>query len=257
MLTVGGNGYNPGSSNTADHVFPGNPSDLQGWNLCNQNNIYADRAMLGSHGPFSFAAGDTFRIRVGFTLHADIPHPCPDVYGLVEPVIEQLQQWYDDGVIDLDPKMAPLYTLAPGQSLTLNATVPQATYAWSTGATTPNINISATGTYSVTITGATGCTRTETTLVQMGLGAGEQTAEPQSRIWPNPANDQFHVQCADGGSNEIVASLFDAQGRLIKRMSGPASGFSLPVKEQPAGLYWLEIQNEKHLLGGPKIVVQH
>ncbi|HEY6159859.1 MAG TPA: T9SS type A sorting domain-containing protein, partial [Bacteroidia bacterium] len=45
-----------------------------------------------------------------------------------------------------------------GGSVTLNAGNPGATYAWSNSATTQTISVSSTGTYSVVVTNATGCT---------------------------------------------------------------------------------------------------
>ena len=53
-------------------------------------------------------------------------------------------------------------TLCPGESTTLNATVPGATgYLWNTGAVTASISVSAGGTYSVTVTGVNGCTASD------------------------------------------------------------------------------------------------
>ena len=53
--------------------------------------------------------------------------------------------------------LGPNTTICAGEILTLDAENIGATYLWSTGATTQTINVSATGTYSVTITDASGC----------------------------------------------------------------------------------------------------
>ncbi|MBK8497291.1 MAG: gliding motility-associated C-terminal domain-containing protein [Flavobacteriales bacterium] len=52
------------------------------------------------------------------------------------------------GAINLGPDA----TLCQGQTITLDATLPGATYSWSTGATTPTTTVGSTGTYSVTAT---------------------------------------------------------------------------------------------------------
>ena len=49
-------------------------------------------------------------------------------------------------------------TLCAGSSMILSAPSGFAGYTWSNGATTPSITVSASGTYSVTVTDATGCT---------------------------------------------------------------------------------------------------
>ena len=66
--------------------------------------------------------------------------------------------------ITVDPTpvfdLGPAQVLCQGESVTLNASVPGATYVWSTGATTPTITASNTGTYSATAF-LNGCTFTD------------------------------------------------------------------------------------------------
>lgn len=52
------------------------------------------------------------------------------------------------GAVDLGPDIA----LCAGESITLDATLPGATYAWSNSATTPTITVNTAGTYSVVVT---------------------------------------------------------------------------------------------------------
>jgi gliding motility-associated-like protein len=66
----------------------------------------------------------------------------------------------DPGAIDLGDAI----TVCEGETVALDATLPNATYAWSTGETTPVINVDSDGTYSVTASvGA--CTATDEVLV--------------------------------------------------------------------------------------------
>lgn len=58
-------------------------------------------------------------------------------------------------VVVLDPGALELggpYTACEGQSIVLDATLPNAAYLWSTGAITPTLTVSSSGTYSVTAT---------------------------------------------------------------------------------------------------------
>ncbi|MFA6057820.1 MAG: PKD domain-containing protein [Taibaiella sp.] len=59
-------------------------------------------------------------------------------------------------------------TICPGVSYTLNAATANATYAWSTGATTPTITTNAAGTYSVTVT-VNACSASDTKLITPGV----------------------------------------------------------------------------------------
>ncbi|MBL8002532.1 MAG: gliding motility-associated C-terminal domain-containing protein [Flavobacteriales bacterium] len=58
-------------------------------------------------------------------------------------------------------------TLCPGAALVLDATTAGADYLWQDGSTTPTITAAATGTYSVTVTDANGCTGTDAINVLM------------------------------------------------------------------------------------------
>lgn len=55
--------------------------------------------------------------------------------------------------------------LCPGSAATFDATTPNATYAWSNGATTSSISVSSQGTYWVTVTPTGGCPKTDTATV--------------------------------------------------------------------------------------------
>lgn len=36
-VTIGGSGYNPGSTDTTNYVFNANPADVLGWSMCTAN----------------------------------------------------------------------------------------------------------------------------------------------------------------------------------------------------------------------------
>jgi len=58
------------------------------------------------------------------------------------------------------PTIAGTFTVCQGTAATLNATPGLSTYVWSNGASTANINPTTSGTYTVTVTNANGCTGT-------------------------------------------------------------------------------------------------
>jgi len=63
------------------------------------------------------------------------------------------------------PNLGPDISFCSGQSATLNPGT-FAGYLWNTTATTQTINVTTTGTYYVTVTNASGCTNTDTLVVQ-------------------------------------------------------------------------------------------
>lgn len=254
-LTSGGTGYNPGSTDYTDYIFPGNPNDPKDWSLCTVNLPYGDRRMVNSHGPFTFASGDTFNVQLAFTIHPDIPHPCPDIFALVKPTVTQISQWNNDGALVSSTELPEIIYLSPGQNVTLDANVPNAAYIWSNGATTPAINVAQPGEYSVTVTPATGCQIVENVLVQSGTFAGQPVFTPSWKIQPNPAKDFVFVECADCFDGDMKVVVRNAQGAVLADIKGPSPRLRLETSTYPAGLYWLELWQKGQFRGRKKLVL--
>lgn len=255
-LTIGGTGYNPGSTNYTNYIYPGNPADPQDWSMCTVNLSYTDRRIMSSHGPFDFAAGDTFNIQLAFTLHPDIPHPCPDIFSLVKPAVQQISQWKNDGALDVSVDLGQVVNLPPGQSVLLDpGAVPGATYVWSTGASTPTITVTQPGEYSATVTPATGCQIVENVLVQLGTFTSLPAYTPAWSIRPNPASDFVTVECADCTDGTIQAVLRNAQGVGLLTLQGQNRQFRLETNNFPPGFYWLELRQHGKFIGSRKLVI--
>lgn len=243
-ITRGGTGYEGASNDTLRHVFPDNPADPQGWTMCSANLAPSHFRMVAAHGPFALSAGDTFLVQLAFTAFSDVPLPCPDIFGQVAPGLAQMQQWHAADALDLNAvPLEPVYMLAPGQTLVLNAARPGATYAWSTGSSAPTLSVASAGTYTVTLTNAAGCTKVLQTEVLSSVGAPELAPELPWHVWPNPATQEVWVSCADCGSGRAEVALYDAQGRCVRspqRVSLPAR---IEVVDLPPGLYALWLQS--------------
>ena len=133
-----------------------------------------------------------------------------------------------DSVINLE--VTPLLELALGndtsicadQEITLNATVPDATYLWNTGATSATFSTSAAGTYSVTVS-LNGCSASDTITVgslavaEIELGndtiicAGEPLVLDASYpgatyLWQDGSTSPTII-AADGGTFSVEATL--------------------------------------------------
>lgn len=255
-LTVWGSGYDPlnPAANPTRFGFPDNPNDPEGWNMCTSNLPWADRRAVNSHGPFTFAAGDTFSIQLAFTFHPNIPHPCPEVETWVKPTIQQIQQWHDDGTLNIPLNLDPVQILQPGQSLTLDATTSTGTaYFWSTGATTSSIVVNQVGLYTVTVTRASGCEIVETVLVKLASGTSAPTL-PSWTLQPNPANDVLKI-VFENAPNPFTTLLFNAQGQLVGTKTGSGSSVEMPVASLPPGFYWAEIWEGEQFQGSRKVLI--
>lgn len=115
-------------------------------------------------------------------------------------------------------------TVCEGETVSLNAGAGFSSYAWSTGATTPGINVTETGTYSVVVTNASGCTDLDAITVfvnpapVLDLGPDTVVYEPnsyvldagagfnQTYLWSNGATTQTITVTADGTYSVTVTS---------------------------------------------------
>ncbi|MFN8279299.1 MAG: hypothetical protein U0V49_03350 [Saprospiraceae bacterium] len=76
-LTVGGNGYNPGSTNVTHYAFPGRPNEAVGWSMCTANAGEGDRRTIQSTGPLSLLPGAKNELIIGVPWVPNQNYPCP------------------------------------------------------------------------------------------------------------------------------------------------------------------------------------
>lgn len=82
-------------------------------------------------------------------------------------------------------------TILLSGTLTLDAGHPGSSYLWSTGDTTQTIVVSVSGTYSVTVTDAFGCSGTDAIVVSVPNGIMESAANAfPLKAYPNPASNK-------------------------------------------------------------------
>ncbi|MFD2717299.1 LamG-like jellyroll fold domain-containing protein [Hymenobacter monticola] len=117
-------------------------------------------------------------------------------------------------------------TLCPGRATSLTALAARATsYRWSTGATTATVQLTQSGTYTVTATYPGGCTvsarrtvRLNTELVPtFTLGVDTTLCEGEQVLLQGPAGASYRYQWSDGSTNRQL--LAQAAGRYTLRVS--------------------------------------
>jgi hypothetical protein len=144
-------------------------------------------------------------------------------------------------------------------SISLTATGGR-TYSWSDGTvvvgTEANLNISTPGTYTVTVTGANGCTDKESiTITQDPLVGSALTvnngADNEKKLfcYPVPFWDILNIQY-EPSENEIVRmiGLYNVTGSLMKAFNDGEYFLSIPVSELPSGIYFIRVMTDKNVV---------
>ncbi len=115
-------------------------------------------------------------------------------------------------------------TLCAGNSIALSGSGGTA-YQWNTGATTQNINVSVTGNYSVTVTGANGCVAVSTAV---GIVVNPL---PSTAVTVNGASSF----CA-GGSTQLIGTPFVAGDHFLWNTGETTQ----TIQASSSGTYWLQ-----------------
>ncbi len=136
------------------------------------------------------------------------------------------------------------------------------TYSWSSSSST-NASISnlSPGTYVVSVTDASGCSKigAVTILPYAPNSINLSTYFTGVQLYPNPARDNVTINGKINASNALIeASLFDLSGRHIQNLfKETLSGeFSIEVslQETAKGVYFIELKNNKQKMFVPLVV---
>ncbi len=151
----------------------------------------------------------------------------------------------------------------PGTSITLTANAGYSTYSWSTGATTPSINVNTAGTYTVTVTDANGCSGTASQTVSQATppvpvitgtlsfcGSSSTTLDAgvgyDSYLWSTGATTHsitvttagtFMVTVTDANGCTGSASATTTTTGSIPATPGPITGISSGVCNSTGNVY--------------------
>ena len=105
-VTFGGTGFNPGSVDAIPYVFPDDPNDPEGWNMCNVDLGNGDRRTLQASGPLLLKPSVENELIIGAVWVPDLSYPCPDISRLKR--ADDLAQALFDNCFDIiDGPTAP------------------------------------------------------------------------------------------------------------------------------------------------------
>ncbi len=98
-LTLGGNGYTPGSTNFTKFALADEPNDGAGWSMCTANLGEGDRRTVQASGPFRLDPGAVNELIVGAVWVPDLDYPCPDITKLLN--ADDIAQALFDGCFEI------------------------------------------------------------------------------------------------------------------------------------------------------------
>jgi hypothetical protein len=114
------------------------------------------------------------------------------------------------------------------------------TYSWSSGETSSEIEVLEAGTYTITVTGSSGCTAIASVVVIEDVSVSELLAESNIRIYPNPSNGSFTIDVGHQAIQYYELVITDINGKLIKKQVHSETKSLLRLNSE-SGVYLLKI----------------
>jgi hypothetical protein len=121
-------------------------------------------------------------------------------------------------------------------------------YLWSNGATTDEINNVVTGTYTVTVTDANGCTASESIFVDFFVGINGVAAGVNLQVYPNPTQGNLSLSVKLSDAMPVTVELFSVLGESVfSENFGELNTLSkqFDIGNQPDGIYLMKVSYGK------------
>ena len=140
-------------------------------------------------------------------------------------------------------------------TITINATNPNATYLWSNGATTPEIEAATSGiafdmlSYSVNVSNTlTGCHNSGAltiifTYAECAYGVEDGDNFSSLKVYPNPGKGDFILETS-ANHEDMLLEVFNIQGLIVLRewiSAGSEDKIHLNLTNERSGIYLLRI----------------
>ncbi|HRH65549.1 MAG TPA: T9SS type A sorting domain-containing protein [Bacteroidia bacterium] len=134
--------------------------------------------------------------------------------------------------------------LAPPFSYPLDAGAGFTAYLWSDGSTAQTLVVAAPGIYWVTVTGANGCTYTDSISITIPVGMGGNLPADVMSMAPNPVTSQLVISGGEIFRHALQFRILDLQGREILDKRIEASGlksYTIDMTDVNQGIYFIQM----------------
>jgi hypothetical protein len=116
------------------------------------------------------------------------------------------------------------------------------TYTWApVSSNGQSIQVSTSGTYSLTVDNGYGCSYTDAIVVTILPTAVQETSTFNLTVYPNPAHDLITIQSTE---TITTVNILDLNGRVVSSQSCSAMNVEIRIAELPDGCYILESVGE-------------
>jgi hypothetical protein len=121
--------------------------------------------------------------------------------------------------------------------LTVTGGTPVYTYAWSNNATTEDLSGLAAGTFTVTVTDASGCVATGSATVSSHVNVASAVTT-NLKLYPNPVRNVLFIESGAALQNIVV---YDAAGRTVISLQPLTANAQVDFSVMERGIYQIEI----------------
>lgn len=154
----------------------------------------------------------------------------------------------------------PGKTMCPGDTVTLTAGLPNATYLWSTGATTQAIKVTQVGSYWAKVTDPLGCVARDTVIVTLKpnctTGLSDPLVNGTFSVSPNPVSSKGVLFLNNISAEYKQLQLVDATGGIAAIITlGTSPRVELGRYHLGAGAYQLLLLSSKEVRKGVRVII--
>ncbi|MEW6468214.1 MAG: T9SS type A sorting domain-containing protein [Bacteroidota bacterium] len=132
---------------------------------------------------------------------------------------------------------------------------PAYTYLWTPGnITSPSLTGQCTGTYTVCVTDANGCTVCDTAVINFTVGMSE-IQEDAILISPNPTPGKIRIQAGFIPEAGTFIEIYNRLGELVYKSPLDEIESEIDLSHQPKGIYFVNLTGSQ-IIAGKKILIQ-
>jgi hypothetical protein len=118
------------------------------------------------------------------------------------------------------------------------------TYAWNNGRATANITGVNPGTYTVTVTDASGCRSNQTFVLNNPVGVFFPASVSELQLFPNPTEQTARLSLRLDNTAEVVVQIYTPIGQLISQKNYAQIAelqTDIDLSDRPAGVYLVRV----------------